>query len=293
MAKKNQLDNSLPKIKRYFKTSDKRVFTQAKFSTIFYENQEIWKIPARVYPSQLLKYLIKKGELFEYVFSDDSGKRKEVYSLKGQDDFTIFTGLKSNAYYSYYTALYIHGLTLQIPKTFYLNFEHSGENPNSSNDNELTQETIDKAFDKEQRKSSSIFTLGDKKIILTNGKYTGKIGVVKVLTKNQMYEYTDLERTLIDISVRPVYSGGVFEVLNAFKSAKGKLNVKKMANYLNKINFIYPYHQAIGFYLEKAGYSNSELEYFRGTMKYKFYLTYNIRNKIYSENWKLYYPNGF
>ena len=33
---------------------------------------------------------------------------------------------------------------------------------------------------------------------------------------------TNIERTLIDIAVRPVYSGGVFEVLKAYRLAKDK-----------------------------------------------------------------------
>ena len=35
---------------------------------------------------------------------------------------------------------------------------------------------------------------------------------------------TDLERTLIDIAVRPEYAGGVYEVLNVYRLAKGKVS---------------------------------------------------------------------
>lgn len=48
-------------------------------------------------------------------------------------------------------------------------------------------------------------------------KKTNSIDVgVKTIKKIRV---TDLERTLIDIAVRPAYSGGVFEVLEAFKNA--------------------------------------------------------------------------
>ena len=65
---------------------------------------------------------------------------------------------------------------------------------------------------------------------------------------------TTLERTLIDITVRPIYSGGVNAVLDAYKKSIGKVSVKKIIAILDTINFIYPYYQAVGFYLEKAGY---------------------------------------
>ena len=136
------------------------------------------------------------------------------------------------------------------------------------------------------------FLFKDKKIILTNGKFTNKLGVIKRQNNNQCFDFTDLERTLIDVAVRPVYAGGVFEVIEAYNNAKGKLNVKKLVDYLDKLNYIYPYHQVIGFYLEKSGYNESVLELFRKEMKFNFYLTYDIRNKEYSEKWKLFYPKG-
>ena len=62
--------------------------------------------------------------------------------------------------------------------------------------------------------------------------------------------FTNLERTLIDAAVRPVYAGGVFEVRKAYQLAKEKVSVNRLAALLQKLNYIYPYHQAIGFYLE-------------------------------------------
>jgi len=119
------------------------------------------------------------------------------------------------------------------------------------------------------------------------------MGIIRRENEDQSFEYTDLERTLIDISVRPVYSGGVFEVLEAYKLAKGKLDVSKLASYLKKMQFTYPYEQLIGFYLEKANYWEKEIELFLKKQKFNFYLTYDIRNKEFSDKWKLFYPKGF
>ncbi len=229
----------------------------------------------------------------ENTFIDDTNESKTIYSWKSNDEFTIISGLKSDSYFSHYSALYLHQLSLQIPKTIYLNFEHKAASSYNSTDNILLQESIDKAFQGSQRKSLVTYSFLEKKIILLNGKFTNKLGVEKKLSNEQCFEYTDIERTLIDLSVRPVYAGGVFEVLEAYKLAKGKINVVKLANYLSQLDFIYPYHQVIGFYLEKAGYSENDIENFKKDMKFNFYLTYDIRNKEFSEKWKLYYPKGF
>src|SRR5882672_4945604 len=47
------------------------------------------------------------------------------------------------------------------------------------------------------------------RIVLLSGKHTGRLGVTKTLgPQGEQLELTDLERTLIDIAVRPTYAGG-------------------------------------------------------------------------------------
>lgn len=59
------------------------------------------------------------------------------------------------------------------------------------------------------------------------------------------------------------------------------------------MNFKYPYHQVIGYYLEKAGYDkNSYNKFLSLPMELDFYLTYNILNLDYSEKWNLFIPKG-
>jgi predicted transcriptional regulator of viral defense system len=102
-----------------------------------------------------------------------------------------------------------------------------------------------------------------------------------------------VERTLIDITVRPVYSGGVFEVLKAFERAKEEVSINKLLGFLNQLNYIYPYHQAIGFYLTKAGYKESQIKMVKELgINYDFYLDYQIKDPDFSEEWRIYYPKG-
>jgi predicted transcriptional regulator of viral defense system len=293
MARKNKLDISLPFIEKFFNKFPRKSFTENKFAEIFDVNKHNWKVPANKYPSQVLNYLVNKGVFKLNTFFDNSNEKKYVYSWKTQDDYTVISGLKSNSYFAFYSSMFLHQLTLQIPKTVYLNYEHGQAISSNKQKNILTQGAIDKAFSSSQRKSTLSFTFKEQKIILTNGKYVAKLGVIKSSNKNQSFEYTDLERTLIDIAVRPVYAGGVFEVLEAYKLAKKQLNVDKMKEYLKKLKYLYPYEQVIGFYLEKAGYAEKEVNFFKKEQKFKFYLTYDIRQKEFSKKWNLYYPKGF
>lgn len=104
---------------------------------------------------------------------------------------------------------------------------------------------------------------------------------------------TNIERTLIDLSVRPVYGGGVGNVLAAYQRAKERVSVKALLATLKRLDYVYPYHQAIGFYMERAGFDAPSCHKLcRLGLKFDFYLCHNIRNKAYDGFWRLYYPKG-
>ena len=294
MGRKNLLDKSFNQIESFFDNHPIHSFNFYKIKEIINEHRDDWEIPTNRSTKKILNYLIKKKALFSNAVLNPSNEAHQIYTWKSKDDYTVISGIKTNSYFSYYSALFLHGLTLQIPKTFYLNDERS-DSPITISNPVISQEAIDKAFSKPQRKSNHIYRFYDKKIVVTNGKFTDRLGVqpIQILSKENKKCYcTDLERTLIDVSVRPVYSGGVFEVLEAYRQAKGKVDVLRIKEYLNKLNYIYPYEQIIGFYLEKAQYEKDNIEIFNTEKSFDFYLTYEMRNKVYSEKWKLYYPNG-
>ncbi len=288
MARKSDFKSAETSIIEFFRTSVIKSFSEKALNDIFSWKKEEWNISHSKSVRHLIEFLINEKIILEHTFSYERGKRKNIYLSGSFDEFTLFSGIQKLSYYTHYSSMYLHQLTQQIPKTYYLNFEHTSEFPLIM----ISQKAIDSSFSKEQRKTTRGYTYKGKRVYLLNGKNTDRLGVIHQFSNTQSYYYTDLERTLIDIAIRPVYSGGVFDVLGAFNSAKDIVNPVKLHDYLEKLQYIYPYEKVIGFYLERSGYSEKVLQLFTKKSKYKFYLTYNIKNKEYSKRWNLFYPKG-
>jgi predicted transcriptional regulator of viral defense system len=138
----------------------------------------------------------------------------------------------------------------------------------------------------------------DLRICMLNGANTGDLGVIEGqmsydTSESAKVRVTNLERTLIDLTVRPIYSGGVAEVLAAFEQAQPLVSVNRMRAMLQDLHYAYPYRQAIGFYLERTGYKKPQVELFSSTpQEFDFYLTHDMRQTEYVPRWRLHVPKG-
>ena len=224
---------------------------------------------------------------------DFPGRPETRYLWGDVSVYELAMSLKQGAYFSHYTAMSIHDLTDQLPKTIYVNRE---QQPKPRTTGKLQQDRIDIAFRRKPRTSGCVAQYEDYRLCLLSGKHTGRLGVVEMLgPSGERIHVTGLERTLIDAAVRPFYAGGVFEVLNAYRRAKPGVEVTRVATILRALDYVYPYHQAIGCYMDKAGvYTGDELGLFRDLgFRFDFYLTFEIRRPVYIEDWHLYVPEGF
>jgi hypothetical protein len=98
---------------------------------------------------------------------------------------------------------------------------------------------------------------------------------------------------LIDIVVRPAYSGGIFQVFQAYRAAKDQISTNRLVAILRKLDYVYPYHQAIGFLMHRAGYPEKPLQLLRDLgVEYKFHLVHAIQRPEYDPHWQLFYPQG-
>lgn len=217
-------------------------------------------------------------------------KRAELirYKCNSPSPFSIALSLRSNSYLSHNSALFLNGLIDQIPENIFVNMEQSEKT--SSND--LTQAGIDRAFKNKARQSNYIWSWKEYRFTLLNGKNTEEYGVINLkLETGEIVRTTNLERTLVDIVVRPAYSGGTNNLIEIYRRAIGRVSAKQIIKTLRKLNNTYPYHQSIGFLMERAGFEKNEYDQLRKLgINYDFYLDYKIKNKIFDRNWKIYYP---
>jgi hypothetical protein len=193
---------------------------------------------------------------------------------------------------SHHSAMYLNKLTEMSSKTIYVNSEQS---PKSRGETSLEQSKIDLAFkSKKARKSKYIFTHRNWKICCLSGSNTNNLGVVGIEESDGgTLQVTNIERTLIDITVRPFYSGGTTEVQKAYTKAKENISADLLISILKEINHVYPYHQAIGFYMQRAGFENSALNSLKKMgLDYDFYLDYGLDQTDYSKEWRVYFPRN-
>ena len=205
--------------------------------------------------------------------------------------YAIGLSLQKDSYLSHSTAMFLHGLTDQVPKTIYVNREQTAK-PKSRIG--LSQPAIDRAFANRARISKYAFLSEDYRYVLLSGKQTGHLGIVTLPGPDgRELETTSLERTLVDIMVRPAYAGGVYEVLRAYQGARDQVPVDRLLKILGELKHVYPYHQSMGFLMERAGYSEHELEKVASLpIKWDFYLDYAMKDPTFDEKWRLFYPKG-
>lgn len=288
-----RLKMKIPKrdIINHFEGLPINIFKRSHIEKILSENKEPWRLSDSTTVYSFIDFMLNqtKLELVKFQFPHRNVIR---YTWGEMPTYELVMSLERNSYFSHYTAVYLHELTEQIPKTIYLNFEQP---PKPHRKKDLDQARINVAFKRPVRVSKNIASYKDQKTCILNGMHTGQLGVIEIEGPGgAQIRVTNIERTLIDITVRPVYSGGVFEVLKAYKLAKGNVSVNRLAAMLKKLDYIYPYHQAVGFYLERSGvYNESSIRLLRKfDMDYDFYLTHQMKDTSYSKEWRLYFPKG-
>jgi predicted transcriptional regulator of viral defense system len=251
-----------------------------------------WRLPAGMTFTSFLEFLLDRRMLREVGIPSEHYSDEKRYVAGDASAYSVALSLKPKSYLTHGSAVVLHGLTDQIPKTVYVNYEQSPKPPGGG----LTQEGIDRAFANRQRQSKLTYKYEDFQIVVINGKHTGRLEVTQLpgSVEGELLDVTKLERTLIDIAVRPNYAGGAVQVLEAFERAKPTVSINTLVATLKKLNYVYPYHQVIGFYMQRAGYPESQWQKLKKLgLQFDFYLTYQLpAKKKYDPKWRLYYPGS-
>ena len=283
----NQLE-----INDFFEKSQTQIYTFTELTVLFELHRDHWDLPKAMTIKKFIYELLEKTKMKSTNMEFPSNKFVRYVWGENANLYAIVATLHKKAYFSHLSAMYLHGLIATKPNEIFINVEQR-ERP--KNETGLTQAGIDKAFKNHSRVTANKATVDGHTINLLNGKQTANLGVIKKeISGVGTCFLTNIERTLIDIAVRPVYSGGVKEVLNAYKGARGLISTELLAEYLLKIGHTYPYHQSIGFYLERARFPEETISIFEKMRKELiFYLDYRINNPKLSQKWNIIYPDVF
>ncbi len=294
MPKEPALETSRKTIVSSFNERRPRAYRLADIRSVLEEQRDAWKLPATTSAAQLIGALKDEGGLREVKLQPDVAEYRDItrYVWGACTPLEIASTLKESGYMSHGTAVFLHGLTEQLPRTLYVNHEQT---PKPSPSTPLSKGGITRAFSGKQRASRNTFQLEGSRFTILSGKHTGSYGVeVMRGPSGEKLRVTGLERTLVDIVVRPAYAGGLFQVLEAYRGARERdVSVSRVLAALRALDYRYPYHQSIGFLMERAGFNSKGLKRLRdlGT-EFDFYLGYGMKNPSFDESWRVFYPEG-
>ncbi len=290
MKQRNTLQRAKPEIAAFFESRHVKIFSRSELRQILNLYREEWGLRAYVTFPKFSAFLIEEIAL-QIETCSFSSRPYTRFTVGEVPLYKLLLSLIPDSYLSHFTALALHQFTEKIPDKIYLNFPQERKlrkNPS------LDQNLIDRAFRRPVRVAKNSAAFRGHEVLLLNSMGHGDLGIIESKgPDDSKIRITDRERTLIDITVRPVYSGGISNVLAAYRKAKGKVSIRKLAETLKALDFAYPYNQSIGFCLEKSGYIDSEIALLREfPIRYDFYLDYQMAETDYSKDWRLYFPKG-
>jgi len=286
----NELNPHLKAIAKALRESERKVYSESDLSAVLGGLLDALGSGSR--PREILGQLKEAGTVVEVVLRSPDYSPIRRYAVGEPSPFELGLSLRGGAYLSHASAVFLLGLNDQLPKTLYVNKEQT---PKPVPSTPLAQDRIDRAFRNSPRKSNYVYRFSETHFVLLSGKNTRDYGVEERPGPNgEPLRVTGLDRTLVDVAVRPTYSGGVFQVLEAYRTALGRLSVTRILETLDRLDYVYPYHQVVGYYLEKAGLPEPETKPFKDRgLAWDFYLTHGLRDIEHVPAWRLHVPRGF
>lgn len=292
MPKQSALNRAKHEIHAALEKEARAIYSHNDIAELLHRYRRLWRLPDSITANRFLSFATDKGELnAQRVIAEKYGRSITRYVWGKASAYELALTLSPRAYFSHGTALVLHGLVAGDDRTLYLNIEQS-KKPTPIG--RLSQTGIDRAFKGPQRQSEMVYAIAETAVVQIAGKNTDQLGVVEIAGAGRSpIRVTNVERTLIDIVVRPAYAGGPDALVNSYRAARNRVSVDALLATLKKLDYVYPYHQAIGFLLQRTGYQSSAYAKFRSPkIKHKFYLAHAMTQPAFCEEWRIFYPRN-
>lgn len=150
----------------------------------------------------------------------------------------------------------------------------------------LNQENIDNAFSKKPRRTNAYDKIDNHIVVLLEANNTDGFGLIEY----DVYKVSSINRAFVEMITNIHYFQSSKNLIQVFKNIKNSLDIDKIYTIIDKFDFIYPYFQLAGFYLEKIGFSKTELaKFYDKRTELKFYTEKNKNHYEFDEYWNIYY----
>jgi hypothetical protein len=241
-----------------------------------------------------------EGIIQVHTVESQNGRSIPLYSsqpLAEIDTYELVTSALPDGYFCNLTAVYHHSLTNQVPSAVYWCHEKLGPRAHRRSET-LSDARIRSAFVKPHRYTSFVIQHDGCDILITAGTRGADHGVEQVRHKHSPCptgaRVTCLERTLIDAVVSPHYSGGVMSLCDYFRAAHKRLDIARMLDIYQRLAFVYPYAQSIGFFMDHCGMQRQAQELRRAyPPRQRFYVDHEAKTTwAYDDRWMVFYPKG-
>lgn len=257
------------------------------------------KTPYRILTS-FEKALRHDRLLFQSDVSTGAGAVTALFSSMEPERWTpyqVAQALLPNGYFCNLTSVYYHSLTNQVPSRVYVGVETMRvKDQQRSKGVILSNHAIFKAFVQPHRVSKQVYSFQGHEITITERVGRGCVGIEAVTEANRVCpkggRVTSLERALIDAVVQPQYNGGLGTVIEVLRAGLSRVNEHRLVEVYDKLAFVYPYWQAIGFLCDRLGFPSMAVAIARGVKpRNKFYIDHLAKTAwAFDPKWQLYYP---
>jgi hypothetical protein len=239
--------------------------------------------------------LISQVEKFTnvYHFLIELGLKKYILSINGKviERYSIFDdikpyqfaiSIKPKSFFSMTTALFMQGY-IKANNFIFVSHELL---PKNIKHEEVTQISIDDAYRKPYRVTHNYGQFQNDNIIVLYPKNTQQSGVIPF----NGYRMSSINRCLVEMIVNVQYFKTSLHIIEIFTPLKKSLYPDMILSIIEKFNFIYPYYQLVGYFLEQIGFTKNDLSAFKQKVSnFKFYTDKQQNSYEYDSYWQIYF----